>query len=546
MPYEQSLIVVGHTNPDTDSVCSAIAYAHFKQQVMGMPAVAYRAGNLNPQTQFVLSHFGMPQPELLTSLRPPLSRIMIQGSDLVTLKEQDPVGPALDAIVQRRFAFLPVVDDSGKYAGKISALRLAGLIHDLAQLAGRKRIVLHGEQLARGIGGDLRAGEIPALFEGRLWLEGLGPAPVPTGEPLLAVLNASSEEKIAELVDSGPAWVVVCGEAAVPPAVAARAAGRGIVLMATTGDILSTAVQICLAMPIRDFVERQHPTFKPYDQIRQVQKEIANYNEGGFIVVDDQDYTRGVITRLSFLDHSRFRVALVDHNEMAQAVDGIEEAVVEEVIDHHRLGNRNTDSPIMFINKVVGSTATIISELYRHANSVPPSGIAGLLLSAILSDTVILKSPTTTPLDRDMAQWLAQLAGVGIEAYGEKMFAAGCALDGVTPRQIIQQDLKVYQEGTWKFSVSQMEMVGFDAFHRIRTALRQELNSARERSQCHFSVLMVTDITRDTSLLLCTGEAKVLNAITYPKVAESLFEMKGVLSRKKQMMPFLLDLLRRL
>jgi manganese-dependent inorganic pyrophosphatase len=277
-----------------------------------------------------------------------------------------------------------------------------------------------------------------------------------------------------------------------------------------------------------------------------VQREIRKSNEGGFIVVDADSRVRGVVTRLSFLTQWRFRVALVDHNESSQSVDGIEEASVEEIIDHHRLGHRGTDLPITFINRVVGCTCTIIAELFRFSGQQPPREIAGLMLAAILSDTVILQSPTTTPLDHEMANWLAGLAGVEIADFGSKMFAAGCAAEGMDPRKIIQQDLKVYEEGGWKLTVSQMETVGFDLFRNVQASLATELDRARQEAGCHLGCLMVTDITSSTSLLLCAGEEKLIDAVTYPKVGENLFEMAGVLSRKKQMMPYLADLLRRI
>jgi manganese-dependent inorganic pyrophosphatase len=202
--------------------------------------------------------------------------------------------------------------------------------------------------------------------------------------------------------------------------------------------------------------------------------------------------------------------------------------------------------PITFINKVVGSTATIVSELYHLRSRRPPPAIAGLMLAAILSDTVMLQSPTTTPLDREMAGWLAKEAGVDIGGFGEQMFSAGCALDATDPHQLVHQDLKIFQEGGWKFSVSQMETVGFNKFHDIRDALTQELQRARDQDDCHLSCLMVTDITKSTSLLLCAGEEKLVGAISYPRLGENLFEMTSVLSRKKQMVPYLLDLIRRL
>ena len=539
-------MVIGHKNPDTDSICSAIAYAHFKQQVMGVPATPYRAGPLNLQTTFVLSRFGVQQPELLTTVSPKLSDIMIKGDDLVMLRDDDALARAQEIIVERRFAFLPVVDASETFLGKISALRLAGLTRELPGLCRQEAVTIDFKHFLRVMEGKVD-GEVspPSVFRGQVMIQGISAAPASDGADLLGLISGGVPE-LAAAIKKGATVVVVCDRDELSQSLRERARGHGVCLVASNKDLLTATIQLCLAMPIRDFIERQHPTFRPYDLVRQTQKEIGKYLEGGFVVVDDDGRAQGVVTRLSFLKQSRFRVALVDHNEASQAVDGIEEASIEEIIDHHRLGNRGTDLPITFTNKVVGSTATIVAEMYHAHNHPPPPAIAGLMLAAILSDTVILKSPTTTGLDEIMANWLAELAGVEIQAFGEEMLTAGCALDATDPHQLVHQDLKIFQEGGWKISVSQMETVGFNKFHDIRDALTVELHHAMEEAKCQLSCLMITDITRGTSLLLCAGDKKIIDAITYPRKGENLFEMKGVLSRKKQMMPYLLDLMRRL
>jgi manganese-dependent inorganic pyrophosphatase len=529
-------MVIGHKNPDTDSICSAIAYAQFKRDVAGVAAVPYRAGNLNPQTSFVLEHFGVAVPELVVTLQPRLSDIMIQGGDLLLLAEDDTIGTAQEIITRHRFAFLPVAGDGGKYVGKISALRLAGLLQDLAELGRKPTAVIRFASFVGSIGGTVLRGEAPDVFTGSVWLQGFGPVPPGSGAKRLAVVSGNASlAPDAELV-------VVCGTEPDRDV----SAGTATCVVSTPLSPLEVATWLCLAMPLHDFVERHYPTFKPHELVRDVQKEIRKSNEGGFSVVDDDGFLCGIVTRLSFLTPWKFRVALVDHNELSQCVDGMEEAEVEEIIDHHRLGYRGTDQPITFINKVVGCTATIIAELYQNANQEPPPPIAGLMLAAILSDTVILQSPTTTPLDQRMAQWLAGLAKEDLQGFGARMFAAGCAAEGMDPQVVVRQDLKVYEESGWKLGVSQMETVGFDAFKQVRGELAAELESAREEARCDFSCLMVTDITSSTSLLLCTGEPGIIDAITYPRVGENLFEMVGVLSRKKQMMPYLAGLLRQL
>lgn len=543
---DSPLMVIGHKNPDTDSICSAIAYAHYKREVAGVPALPFRAGNLNPQTSFVLGHFGVDHPELVTSLTPKLSDIMIQGRDLLVLGEDDTLGEAQEIIVQRRFAFLPVISEAGTYAGKISALRLAGLTAELGELCRQPDLTVRFQRFVESIGGRVLSGETPAVFHGRLFMPGMGDSTPPADSTVLAVLPDSGEAGLTEARNQGAALIVICSSEKLGEPTVARLRERAACVVTTARPALDVAARLCLSMPLRDFIERHHPTFRPTDTVREVRNEVRKTNEGGFMVVDDHGFIRGVITRVSFVTPWRFRVALVDHNELSQAVDGIEEASVEEIIDHHRLGHRSTDQPITFINKVVGCTCTIIAELYRNARRNPPAEIAGLMLAAILSDTVILQSPTTSPLDEEMARWLAELAGEDLTEFGARMFAAGCAVEGMDPHTVIRQDLKVYEESGWKLGVSQMETVGFDAFKDISHDLAHELARAREESGCHFSCLMVTDITSSSSLLLCTGETRIIDGITYPRLSERLFEMTGVLSRKKQMLPYLTDLVRQL
>ena len=544
---EHALIVIGHKNPDTDSISSAIAYAHLKNDFLGIEANPFRAGSLNPQTSFVLSHFGVDSPQLLTDVYPKIDDIMIRGENLIILREEDTLAHAQDIMVKNGFSFLPVDDREGKCAGKITALHLAGLTEEIASLPHKENISIDLGQLVNSLGGRiLTGGPPPSNFNGKLFIKDV----VGEGEldkasnPIF--ITPYDESEITGALEKGAKIIVSCGQEEPNGKVVELASKKGVHLVASPKDILSAAVDVCLAMPIRDFIDRQHPTFKHYDLVHDVQKEVGNYNEGGFIVINDDGFTQGVITRISFLDQSKFRVAMVDHNELSQAVDGIEEAEIVEIIDHHRLGNRNTDTPITFINKTVGSTCTIISELFKTFGFTPDDRIAGLMLSAILSDTVILKSPTTTQIDKEMAEWLASQAGVDVQGYGGEMFAAGSALEGVDPEQILQQDQKTFVEGDWKFSLSQIEMVGFGQFYEMKDDLARELESFLAKEGCNFGCLIATDITNETSLLLCSGGEKIVKSITYPEVEKNIFEMKGVLSRKKQVLPYLLDVIRKI
>jgi len=443
------LIVVGHKNPDTDSICAALAYARFKTEVLHDEAAPRRAGNVNPQTQFVLSRFEAESPPLVTDVRSRIEDIMIPRDDLITLTEKDTLSKACALLTEKRFSFLPVVAPDGRCLGKLTTLRLVSVLSGL-------------------------------------------------------VAKCRDEEPIEE------------------------------------------PERRLLAGTIGAFVDRDHTTFTPDALVKDVLRSIGKSNEGGFIILGENARLEGVITRVNFLTDSRLRVAMVDHNEVGQAVDGIEEADVQEIIDHHRLAARTTTFPITFINRVVGSTCTIIADLYRTAGATPPAGDAGLMLSALLSDTVILRSPTTTSLDREIAGWLSRLCGVDIEKHGAQMFAAGSSLEGMDARKIIERDRKVFTEGDRRFSLSQFETVGFSHILDLKADLARELDSIISAEKCALAGLMITDVSREMSLLFCRGEARVLGAISYPRPEENLFEMKGILSRKKQVLPYFVDLLKSL
>jgi manganese-dependent inorganic pyrophosphatase len=450
MPRNQKpLIVVGHKNPDTDSVCAALAYARLKTEVFHEEAVPRRAGNVNPQTQFVLSRFQTESPPLITDVRSRIEDIMIPREDLITLNEKDTLKKACDLLTTNRFTFLPVTGADGACLGKLTTLRLVSVLSGL-------------------------------------------------------VTRCRDDEPIGE------------------------------------------SERNLLAGTIGSLVDREHTTFTPDALVKDVLRAIGKSNEGGFIILGEKGRLEGVITRVNFLAENRLRVVMVDHNEVGQAVDGIEEADVQEIIDHHRLAARTTSLPITFINRVVGSTCTIIADLYRTAGKKPPANDAGLMLSAMLSDTVILRSPTTTPLDREIAGWLAGLCGADVEKHGAEMFAAGSSLEGMDAKKIIDRDRKVFTEGERRFSLSQFETIGFSHILSLKGELAEALDTIISAEGCSFAGLMITDVSRETSLLLCRGESRVLGAISYPHAEENLFEMKGILSRKKQVLPYFVDLLKTL
>ncbi len=496
MVRDKPLLVVGHKNPDTDSICSAICYARYKRSVAGERAIACRAGSINRQTRHALATFGADDPQLLADVLPRLSDIMIAREALYLLHSDQPLCEAYRIMTDNRFSFLPVVDESGRCTGKVTALGIASLLSRLDE----PEVEPEKANLAaftRLCGADLPPG-LPESAVGRIFVDAEG----------RTMMKPQGCEAFP--VPVGPA---------------------------------QAAANLMLSLPIGGFLEPPGPTFFATTPIRDIEHTINRSNEGGFIVTDEGGTIVGVVTRMNFMTDSRFRLVLVDHNEFSQSVEGIEYASVEEIIDHHRIGLQRTNEPITVINRVVGSTCTIVASMYEQSGTDLDASTAGLLLSGLLSDTVILNSPTTTATDRAAALRLAQTAGVSLEAYGRELFAAGSEVESLGPEAILGQDRKLYGEKGRRFSVSQIEMVGFEAFWNRRGDLGAALEAFRLGQDLYLAALMVTDITTSTTLLLLSAPRAFRDRIAYPEPADGVYEMRGVLSRKKQVLPFLLELL---
>jgi manganese-dependent inorganic pyrophosphatase len=550
----QALVVIGHKNPDTDSICSSIGYARFKSEIEGSPAIAYRAGNLNAQTRHVLKTFGAEVPEILTDIYPRIRDIMIPKSQLLLVRPSDPIAGARQLMLENRFSFLPIADDDDRPVGKLTALRLAGLLDEVNPFDTGNSIQVDLKTLA-GLGGRFTyitangrtSDEIPETVTGTVVPPSSGKFSGRPAAPETA--PAIMLGRLAEIMalESACAQIVIATGVSPGKATLDRlkswASNAGVAVLALEAGFSQTSAFLRLSQPVASCIEDVGPTFHADDRLREVLRDVNRSNEGGFIVLDAEDRIAGVVTRVNFMTDARFRVVLVDHNEFSQAVDGMEHAQISEIIDHHRIGGWSTSEPITFVNRAVGSTCTIVADIYRQSGADPSPQTAGLLLSGVLSDTVILRSPTTTPADRAAATWLAALAQMEIDEYGESMFEAGSEMQNLTPREIVELDLKYYEEEGVQFSVSQVEMTGFLVFWDRSQELCDEIEAHRARAGLNFAGLMVTDITHGTTLLVVSGEEKITSQIAYPQAGPHVYEMNDVLSRKKQVLPYLVELL---
>ncbi len=541
--------VIGHKNPDTDAICSAIGYADLLSRTGREPAEAARCGDVNARTAFALEQAGLPAPKLVMDVRPTAGQISRRA--VVTAGADESVMEVFDRMRADGFRSLPVIDADRNLLGMVSLTKTLDLLlpADCSE-GGRARIVSSNlARIAKVLGGTLVHAVREHDEEDLLLTVGAMRADAfrerieeyPPEKVLLVVGNRPSIQQPA--IQYGVRAIVVTGGYEMEPALldAARAAGTGVIL--SPRDTATTTLLIKCAQRVTHALIRDTLAFLHSAPIEKIRHDVAGSPLGLFPVLDDQGRLHGVFSKSDLVEPDRTKLILVDHNEFAQAVNGIEEAEVLEVIDHHRLGGSLvTREPIRFINEPLGSTCSIIAHLYRQRGVQPDSAIALCLATGIISDTLHLTSPTTTAEDREILAWLEPLAGRDLKKYAESFFAAGSALQVQTADQVVIGDCKEYRESGRCFGVAQVEELGLQGFWDRKEELRAALESLRTARKWDFLCLLVTDITTHYSVLLCVGDAVILDAIDYPRLEPGLFELQGIVSRKKQLLPRLIQI----
>ena len=537
--------VIGHRNPDTDSICSAIAYAELRR-LQGLENVQpARAGNLNRQTEFVLKTLQQPAPLLLTDVHPRIRDVVTDP--VVSIGADAPLAEALKLYHRHNIRMLPVVDAEQRAQGLLLLKKASEqfLVPDREELLRQVRVTINSvARCLQATAQHLVAGdrfESLNLYVGardaatfKQWLAG-----VDTARAVLITGDRADIQAMA--VDAGIRLLILSGGARVSAELVALAAAKGVSILTSHLDTANCSWLTRLATPVGCLVDADYLVVRQSDLLDELRLKLVHGNQSGALVLDDRERVCGVATKSHLIKSSPLKLILVDHNELGQAVPGADRVEIVEVVDHHRLGNFHTDTPIHFINQPLGSTCTLVARLFRQSGLEPAPHIAGLLLSGLLSDTVILKSPTTTDVDREIAPWLARLAGLEIEEYGARLFAAGSSLaGGASARELILTDFKEYQAGSQTLGLGQVEVVNLHSFHQRREELRKALKDLREEKGYELAALLVTDIVTENSLLLTAGSAELPYIIGYPQEGESLYRLKGVLSRKKQLVPHLL------
>ena len=544
--------VIGHRNPDADSICSAIAYAAYKEARGEKGHVAARCGNSNARIDTILGRFRHPLPVYLSDVWPRVRDMM--ESNVVTVPENATCAEALELIDRHDIGLLPVVDSGGRIVGTISLPHLGGIfiprvskpklmrqVHgSLANIArALKATVLHAVDDTRPEEFFVRLGTMDFKSFWKI-SEREG---IPAAKSLIIVGDRRDIQLRA--IELGLRGIIVTSSLPIDGEVVAQAQARGVSVISSPYDSATTAWVVRTASSIERVIERNFGSVSRDARISDVRRKIATLAAPALMVLDENGTLAGILSKSDILKPIRTRLILVDHNEISQAVSGAEEVQITEIIDHHRLGAMNTQAPILFINEPVGSTCTIVGDLFRASGLIPAPGTAGIMMSGLISDTLHLNRPTTTPKDADVLAWLAGIAGEEPRALAEAIFSSGSVIQAQSPGEIVEADHKVYEEEGVRFSVSQVEELGFANFWGRSKEIASALNELTRRERLSFAALLVTDVNTQNSLLMVKGDPELIERITYAHVEkDEIFDLPGIVSRKKQLIPYLTSLLR--
>lgn len=539
--------VVGHKNPDTDSICAAIAYAYLKNQTDSEKTYeAKRAGNISEETRYVLDYFEVEDPELITDAGAQIKDITIRKTpgigNHISLKRAWQLMKDLDVVT------LPITNRMGKLEGVIVTKDIATSYMDVYDNHVLSQARTQYKNIADTLDGKVIAGNGHAYFRN-------GKVVVSTSNPDfmvdfiedddLVILSDRKESQIRAIESNASCLVVGCGFE-VDQEVIELAEEKKCVLITSPYDTFSVARLINQSMPIKQFMTKKDLiTFQLEDLVDEVKETTSKIRHRDFPVLDENNNYVGMISRRNLLSMQKKQLILVDHNEKSQAVDGIAEADILEIIDHHRIGSLETVSPVYFRNQPLGCTATIIYQMYQEQEVKVPKKIAGLLLSAIVSDTLMFRSPTCTELDKSIAEELAKIADIQIEEHAKKMFEAGSDFKNKTTEEIFYQDFKMFHTKDCDFGVAQISAMSASQLDKVGEDLMSYMTQVLADKNLNMVFVMLTDILEESTKLIYSGNEadKLVEEAFSCEPDEKGVILKGVVSRKKQLIPVFMNVL---
>ena len=542
MLKEKKVFVIGHKNPDTDSICSAIAYAALKNKTDDGVFVPKRAGEVNNETKYVLDFFDVETPEFIGHVGTQVKDVEIKPTP--SLNEGISLKNAWNKMRDLRESTMPIVND-GVLEGIISVKDIATANMDIYET--RILAISHTKytNVLDAIDGTMIVGDSEEeITKGKILIGAANPDLlenyVEDGDMLLT--GNRFENQLCG-IEMNAGCIVVCTGAPISKTIQKLAKENNCKIISTPHDTLMVARLISQSAPVRYFMKKDHLiTFSREDFISDIRDTLAKIRHRDFPVLDRDGKYCGMLSRRSLLNMDNKKIILVDHNEKGQAVDGIDEAEILEIIDHHRLGSMETALPVFFRNQPVGCTGTIIYDLYQENNVEVDKKIAGLLCSAIISDTLMFRSPTCTPKDKKAAEELAKIAGIEIQEHAEKMFRAGSSLADKTPEEIFYQDFKKFSGNDKNFGAGQISSMDKTELGQLRPRIAAYMEGAVKEGEMLFFLL--TNILTESSDLVFAGEgAKELVETAFGEPQENWVHVPGLVSRKKQFVPSVLHVL---
>ena len=544
---KRKTLVIGHRNPDTDSICSAISYANLKQAVTGGAYEPGRAGNVNSETRFVLDYFGVKEPELVKTVRTQVKDIEIRETPGV--RRNISLKKAWNLMQEANVVTLAAVTESGLLEGLITVGDITKSYMNVYDSSILSKAETQYSNIVETLEADMVIGDEKEYFRnGKVLIAAANPDMMEfyiEKNDLVILGNRYESQLCAIEMEAG--CIVVCEGAGVSMTIKKLAQERGCTIIATPYDTYTAARLINQSMPISYFMKTENLiTFDEEDFIDDIKDVMTSKRHRDFPILDKDGLYKGMISRRNLLGARGKAVIMVDHNEKGQSVEGIEGADIQEIIDHHKLAAVSTISPVYFRNQPLGCTATIIYQMYLEAGVEIEPKIAGLLCSAIISDTLLFRSPTCTAVDRAAAEKLAQIAGIQLEEYAGKMFAAASNLKGKTDQEIFYQDFKRFEAGKISFGVGQISSVNAEELSELKERLLPYLKVALKEHGTNMMFFMLTNILTESTELLCEGagaEQLIIKAFHVEgdnddgQVHGQVISLPGVVSRKKQLVP---------
>lgn len=534
------IYVTGHKNPDSDSICAAYSYAEFKNLTGDTKAVPVRLGNVSQETQFVLDYFGAKAPELLKTVR-----LMVED---LNFDKINPVLPTLslksawNVMKENNMKTLPVADENNHLLGVLSVSNLTSCYMDMWD----NTILSKSNTTLENILDTLSAtacyiNENLKTFPGKIVVSAMDPKSmvdhINAGD--IAIVGDREEAQVA-LIDKKVSLMIVTGSHTPCENIITLARENGVTVIVTPHDSFTTSRLIVQSVPVEYVMAKENiVSFTNDDLVDDIKDAMAQTRFRSYPVIDENDRVLGMVARYHLISKHKKKVIQVDHNERGQSVDGLEDAEVLEIIDHHRVADIQTSNPIFFRNEPIGSTSTIVAKCFFERGLTPSKTAAGLLCSAIISDTLLFRSPTCTPQDEEICRRLAEIAGISsVEDYAKEMFKAGTSLKGKTVEQIFNQDYKPFSIEDIKVGIAQVNTMDIDGFMPLKEEMLAYMNEKAKESSLDMVMLLLTDIITEGSQVLVVGERSDIaeKAFNATLVDNTAF-LPGVLSRKKQVVP---------